>query len=191
MLFEKAARLKLRFASPQGNLSAEDLWDLPLTSVRLNAANLNNIAKAISRQLKAESEEDFVNPKSAANDGLQLALDIRQTRDPGPAGRECRSGPGGDSQGNQDKVARGHRAQTGPGARREAARRVAGDGRVALTPVKQPKTSEYLTCKQLAVIFSVREITVREWLRRGRLAGVKIGKAWRIPRAVIEKLSNV
>lgn len=76
MLFEQAARLKLRFATPQGSLSVEDLWDLPLTSIRANQANLNNIAKGISRQLKAENEEDFVNPKSGADVGLQLALDI-------------------------------------------------------------------------------------------------------------------
>jgi hypothetical protein len=75
-MFEKAARLKLRFVSPQGSLSVEDLWDLPLTSGRANIANLNNIAKDISRQLKAEGEEDFVNPKSGADEVLQLKLDI-------------------------------------------------------------------------------------------------------------------
>lgn len=76
MLFERAARLKIRFASPQGQLTVEDLWDLPLTSTRLNQANLNNIAKGISRQLKADSEEDFVNPKSTVNEGIQLSMDI-------------------------------------------------------------------------------------------------------------------
>lgn len=76
MMFEKAARLKLRFVSPQGGLTTEDLWDLPLSSMRPNQANLNNIAKAISRQLKTENEEDFVNPKSGADEALQLALDI-------------------------------------------------------------------------------------------------------------------
>jgi hypothetical protein len=75
-MFEKAIRLKLRFDSPQGSLSAEDLWDLPLTSTRANQANLNNIAKFISRKLKAEGEEDFVNPKSGADEVLQLQLDI-------------------------------------------------------------------------------------------------------------------
>jgi len=75
-MFEKAVRLKLRFPSPQGALTVEDLWDLPLTSTRLNVANLNNIAKAISRQLKAEGEEDFVNPKSGADEALQVQLDI-------------------------------------------------------------------------------------------------------------------
>jgi len=75
-MFEQATRLKLRFDSPQGRLSVEDLWDLPLTSNRANQANLNNIAKGISRQLKDESEEDFVNPKSKANETMQLALDL-------------------------------------------------------------------------------------------------------------------
>lgn len=75
-MFEKASRIKLRFVSPQGNLSLEDLWELPLTSTRPNQANLNNIAKVISRQLKADSEEDFVNPKPGVNENLQLALDI-------------------------------------------------------------------------------------------------------------------
>jgi signal recognition particle subunit SEC65 len=75
-MFEQALRLKLRFPSPQGNLTVEDLWDLPLTSTRQNTANLNNIAKAVSRLLKAESEEDFVNPRSGVNETLQLSLDI-------------------------------------------------------------------------------------------------------------------
>lgn len=75
-MFEKANRLKLRFASPQGALTVEDLWDLPLTSTRANVANLNNIAKDVSRQLKHEGEEDFVNPKSGADEVLQLKLDV-------------------------------------------------------------------------------------------------------------------
>ncbi len=74
-MFEQASRQKLRFGSAQGNLSVEDLWDLPLTSAR-GKANLNDVAKEVSRQLKTESEEDFVNPKSGADKLLQLKLDI-------------------------------------------------------------------------------------------------------------------
>lgn len=75
-MFEKANRLKLRFGSPQGSLSAEDLWDLPLTSTRANRGNLNDIAKEVSRELKAQGEEDFVNPRSTVDEELQLKLDI-------------------------------------------------------------------------------------------------------------------
>jgi hypothetical protein len=75
-MFEKAVRLKLRFSSPQGQLSAEDLWDIPLTTQRPGNASLNNIAKGISRELKNEGEEDFVNPKSGADEILALKLDI-------------------------------------------------------------------------------------------------------------------
>lgn len=75
-MFEKANRLKLRFSSPQGSLSAEDLWDLPLTSTRANRGNLNDIAKEVSRELKAQGEEDFVNPRSTVDEELQLKLDI-------------------------------------------------------------------------------------------------------------------
>lgn len=75
-MFEKCTRMKLRFGSPQGSLTVEDLWELPLTSTRLNQATLNNVAKVISRQLKSESEEDFVNPATKANETLQLALDV-------------------------------------------------------------------------------------------------------------------
>lgn len=75
-MFEKASRLKLRFNSPQGYISVEDLWDLPLTSERPNRANLNSIAKEVSRELKASGEEDFVNPASTADETLQLRLDI-------------------------------------------------------------------------------------------------------------------
>jgi hypothetical protein len=74
-MFEKVIRLKLRFSSTQGELSAEDLWDLPLASAR-GRANLNDVAKSIARQLKTETEEDFVNPKSGADEILQLKLDV-------------------------------------------------------------------------------------------------------------------
>lgn len=59
-MFEKASRLKLRFDTAQGKISVEDLWDLPLTS-KTGRANLDDLAKALNRQVKSEdTEESFV-----------------------------------------------------------------------------------------------------------------------------------
>ncbi len=73
-MFEQATRLKLRFPSTRGDLTAEDLWDLPLTSKR--SANLDDIAKAVNRQLKLTEEESFVKPHTAENETAALQLDI-------------------------------------------------------------------------------------------------------------------
>lgn len=58
-IFEYATRNKLRFDSSVGGLTVEDLWDLTLTSTR-KVATLDNVAREINRQLKAETEESFV-----------------------------------------------------------------------------------------------------------------------------------
>ena len=58
-MFENATRNKLRFESSVGFLTVEDLWDLPLTSTR-KVSTLDNVAREVNRQLKAESEESFV-----------------------------------------------------------------------------------------------------------------------------------
>jgi hypothetical protein len=66
MNLERAVRNKYRFNSPQGPLSLEDLWDLPLQTTRAGRADLNGVAVAISRDLKAQEEESFVNPRPNA-----------------------------------------------------------------------------------------------------------------------------
>lgn len=57
-IFEKATRNNYKFASAVGELNVIQLWDLPLTSKR--GANLNDVAKSINTELKAEQEESFV-----------------------------------------------------------------------------------------------------------------------------------
>lgn len=68
-MFEKASRLKLTFSTAKGTLSADYLWDLPLTQ-------LDNIAKDINKRIKAAEEESFIAPKSTANSLDVLRLDI-------------------------------------------------------------------------------------------------------------------
>jgi len=72
-MFEKASKQKLRFATVMGNLSTEDLWDLPLTHP---TCSLDSIAKAMNKELKTNDEESFVEEKSSANTVLNLKFDI-------------------------------------------------------------------------------------------------------------------
>ena len=57
-MFETLTRRKIRFATPKGQLSIEDIWDLPLTG---GALSLDDVAKKLSKELR-DSEESFVNP---------------------------------------------------------------------------------------------------------------------------------
>lgn len=70
-IFEIAARSKTRFASTRfASLSAEDLFDLSLR-------DLDEVAKGINRQIKAEKEESFLSQnKNAARKDLDLKLEI-------------------------------------------------------------------------------------------------------------------
>ena len=75
-MFEKASRLKFRFITSQGALTVEDLWDLPLTS-ETGRANLDDIAKAINRQLKAGAEaESFVSQPKEEDDSVKVMFEI-------------------------------------------------------------------------------------------------------------------
>jgi len=73
-MFEKSTRMKDRFETSKGNLSVEDLWDLPLTSARY--PNLDDIARDLHRQLKDSAEVSFVAPARKENDTLQRKFDI-------------------------------------------------------------------------------------------------------------------
>ena len=74
-LFQQASRLKLRFNSPKGMLTIEDLWDLPLTSAA-NKANLDDVARDLHRILKDDSEVSFVTPNKSVNTTSQLAFEV-------------------------------------------------------------------------------------------------------------------
>lgn len=74
-MFEKASRLKLRFDSPNGSLSVEDLWDLPLQS-STKRANLDDLAIHLNKTLKDTTTESFVKKSAPKNDELQLKFDI-------------------------------------------------------------------------------------------------------------------
>lgn len=74
MLFEQASKMKLRIETDRGNISVEDLWDLPL--IANTGLNLDDIAKDLNRDLKESAEESFVVKKNKVNDVLELKLSI-------------------------------------------------------------------------------------------------------------------
>ena len=76
-IFEAAVRQKLRFESPKGLLSIEDLWDLPLTSTA-GKANLDDIALGLHQGLKNTAEiVSFVDDDKAKPDAvIQLKFDL-------------------------------------------------------------------------------------------------------------------
>jgi excisionase family DNA binding protein len=47
----------------------------------------------------------------------------------------------------------------------------------------QPET--YLTVPQVAELLNAKPATVRSWLRKKRLQGVRIGRDWRIPASAV------
>lgn len=71
--FEQASRLKLRFNTQKGNLSTEDLWDLPLLG---KFVCLDDIAKAVYAQVKSHAKKSFVEKRSKHDTVLDLKLDI-------------------------------------------------------------------------------------------------------------------
>jgi len=76
-MFEKATRIGLRFESVRGNLTVEDLWDLPLTTKAPSYLSLDAIAKTVNKKLKAEEEESFVETKvNTKKKTLELAMKI-------------------------------------------------------------------------------------------------------------------
>ena len=74
-MFEKAARLKVRFDTTLGRLSVEELWDLPLTSTT-NRTNLDDIACSLYAQLKNGTDVSFVVPDRKSNELIQLKFDL-------------------------------------------------------------------------------------------------------------------
>jgi len=42
-------------------------------------------------------------------------------------------------------------------------------------------TEKYYTVKEVAELLKVTERTVRNWIRKGQIKAIKIGRVWRIP----------
>ena len=74
-IFKQATKLKLRFSSVRGDLTIEDLWDLPLTSK--SNLSLDGVGKPIQKALRESDEDSLVAvPTTSKNElnSLRLAL---------------------------------------------------------------------------------------------------------------------
>lgn len=72
-MYEIALRKKIRFNSPRGLLSLENLWDVPLRS--RDDFNLDVVARTASKELNAVSEGSFVEPDH--NDPRRVELELK------------------------------------------------------------------------------------------------------------------
>lgn len=75
-IYKYAAQKKLRFPSVRGDLTVEQLFELPLKAT--NGFDLDSVARNINGALKGVTEESFVedattDPRKA---GLTIALDV-------------------------------------------------------------------------------------------------------------------
>lgn len=74
-IFEYAVRNKIRFASTRGELTAEQLWDVPLRSK--DDFNLNAVAKSAYQTLKDATEDSFVETtRTTLHVKLETTLEI-------------------------------------------------------------------------------------------------------------------
>lgn len=73
-IFKNAAINKYRYPSSKGNLTTEDLFDLPLTSEK--NASLDSVARELNKQIKEFGEESFVNAPSPALNITKNKLEV-------------------------------------------------------------------------------------------------------------------
>lgn len=74
-IFEQATRQKIRFPSAKGELTTEQLWELPLTSK--TGFDLDTVAREVNRDLKETAEESFVSTRAnPARAQLELKLEL-------------------------------------------------------------------------------------------------------------------
>ena len=74
-VFEKASRAKLRFETARGNLSVEQLWDLPLDK---GEVNLYNLAQDLLTQVADKPAEklSFFSKAIAVDETAELKFEI-------------------------------------------------------------------------------------------------------------------
>lgn len=70
-IFEQAARKKLRFKGPNGQLNTEDLW-----SPGFSIESLKTIARELNKEMGTDGELDFIKDTNPTNAELTLKYEI-------------------------------------------------------------------------------------------------------------------
>lgn len=74
-IFEQATREMVRFDTPVGQCTTEDLWTLPLTS-KTGRANLDEIAVGLHGKLQTIATMSFVTERKTDDNMNQLKFDV-------------------------------------------------------------------------------------------------------------------
>lgn len=72
-MFRKAAQMKLRFETTRGNLSVEQLFDLPMSALE---KAIRKLREEIKKENQIEDDLSFLNSTSLVDDTNQLRFDI-------------------------------------------------------------------------------------------------------------------
>jgi hypothetical protein len=68
-MFKQATKEKFRFSTGRGNITVEDLWDLPLNEIDV-------LAKKLNREVKDSAEESFIAKRTAETKRLEARFEI-------------------------------------------------------------------------------------------------------------------
>ncbi len=74
--FEQASKLKLRYPTERGDITTDDLWDMPLLSQDGDDFSLNSLAGNLDMDAKKSSDQNYVYRKTEANEKAVLRFDV-------------------------------------------------------------------------------------------------------------------
>lgn len=73
-MYKIATQRKFRFPSNRGELTVEQLFDLPLS--QNDGFDLDTVARTINSEIKSQETESFVDEKTVGDEILRLKLEI-------------------------------------------------------------------------------------------------------------------
>ncbi len=81
-IFLQASRLKIRFTSPVGQLTVEDLWEIPLSTASSRKASLENIGTPLlARQRELEQGESIFTDAKPSPEKTKVDLQVAILRE--------------------------------------------------------------------------------------------------------------